>query len=580
MKKRPQSEPGEFSQRTLSRKQHLGGPRNDGRRRGPRLPSASLPPYGCPDAMRQAQARAQQNLAKHLAQIKSRAPRRAVARPPSVPIVLRKLPLAAAVRAPSPRRPARQLRRAAPPTRQQAAIVALLLLPAVVLAAVLSLIPGGRNDVPPLQSRPNGMAALERQLPRLAMPISPPQVVPPPGDIRFAILDLPVRAPVVPGVIKHGPIAMPQAAPIVPGEIRVGELLLPRSAPDVPPQPGNIIVSALQLPRAPPEFLPPPPPAKSETTAAIAIAIAPPPPAAELCVAATGKDNRPLMSLSAAPGHTIAMDQALPFGERLAAAAVAQTREMVVYNAKYVRIAYPMGDVAPLFGVCSDVIVRAYRALGIDLQELVARTRSGTGDTNIDHRRTDVLRRFFATHGHRLTPSEFAEDYLPGDVVTYYRPQNKTSTAHIGLVTNVLAPSGRPMIVHNRGWGPQLEDALFVDQMTGHYRFEGLKPEAIAKLAPRRPQATPTALAVKPNLGTATDVAPSAANEHLPGLPKPVLAGAVARICRTISPATTALRAGQLLQAQCKPRPASTTVQPPAKAWKSADRMVPVSAAD
>ena len=71
--------------------------------------------------------------------------------------------------------------------------------------------------------------------------------------------------------------------------------------------------------------------------------------------------------------------------------------------------------------------------------------------------------------------SEFAEDYRPGDIVTYYRPQNRTSTAHIAVVSDKLAPSGRLMVVHNRGWGPQLEDALFVDKITGHYRYSGME---------------------------------------------------------------------------------------------------------
>ena len=409
------------------------------------------------------------------------------------------------------------------------------------------------------------MAALERQAPRLAMPRVAPSIPAPPGEIRLLILDLPLKAPVVPG------------------EIRVGELLLPRSAPDVPPIPGNIVVSALSLPRTPPDVPPQPLPLTKAETAPTAVAAPSPsaaPPPVDVCVAAISPDNRPLMSLSAAPNLasnlTAGMDAALPFGERLAAAAVAQTREMVVYNAKYVRIAYPMGDVAPLFGVCSDVIVRAYRVVGIDLQELVARTRSGTGDTNIDHRRTDVLRRFFSLHGLRLAPSEFAEDYLPGDVVTYYRPQNKSSTAHIGLVTNVMAPSGRPMIVHNRGWGPQLEDALFVDQMTGHYRFEGLKPETIAKLAPIKPTAAPPV--AKSSAGpVARAQAPSTA-ERQAVLPTPALAGDVLRMCRTLSPAAMALRTAQPAQAQCKPRPASTTARPPAKIWKTADRLAPVAA--
>jgi uncharacterized protein YijF (DUF1287 family) len=169
------------------------------------------------------------------------------------------------------------------------------------------------------------------------------------------------------------------------------------------------------------------------------------------------------------------------FGRALSDAARAQLGDLVIYNPKYIHIAYPMGDVPSFFGVCTDVVVRAYRKLGIDLQVLIQETRSGTGDRNIDHRRVEVVRRFLARHGQPLQISDLPEDYQPGDIVTYYRPQNRSSTAHIAIVTDQIAPSGRPMIVHNRGWGPQLEDALFVDQITGHYRFTGLESPAIPK---------------------------------------------------------------------------------------------------
>lgn len=161
------------------------------------------------------------------------------------------------------------------------------------------------------------------------------------------------------------------------------------------------------------------------------------------------------------------------FGLRLAKAAESQVDGFVIYNDAYRSMSYPMGDVNRLFGVCTDVVVRAYRALGLDLQMLVHQARAGTGDTNIDQRRTEVLRRFFAKEGESLPATTFPEDYRPGDIVTYYRPQNQRTRAHIAIVSSVIAPSGRPMIVHNRGWGPQLEDALFVDQITGHFRYRG-----------------------------------------------------------------------------------------------------------
>lgn len=188
-------------------------------------------------------------------------------------------------------------------------------------------------------------------------------------------------------------------------------------------------------------------------------------PSSNTCLANLGPHN--------AGSVTLPRDAA-DFGRALSDAARAQLGKFVIYNNRYMRIGYPMGDVPTLFGVCTDVIVRAYRALGIDLQALIQETGSGRGDRNIDHRQVEVLRRFLAKHGSTLPISDLAEDYMPGDIVTYYRPQNRGSTSHIAMVTDQIAPSGRPMVVHNRGWGPELEDALFVDKITGHYRFTGI----------------------------------------------------------------------------------------------------------
>ncbi|MGI9403800.1 MAG: DUF1287 domain-containing protein [Hyphomicrobium sp.] len=161
------------------------------------------------------------------------------------------------------------------------------------------------------------------------------------------------------------------------------------------------------------------------------------------------------------------------FGRQLARAARAQTLDLVVYTDKYRTISFPMGDVPPMYGVCTDVVIRAYRMLGIDLQVLVHRARIGTGDPSIDHRRTKTLGRFFAQNGVSIPATEFPEDYRPGDIVTYHQPLGRGSQLHIAVVSDVVAASGRPMIVHNRGWGPQLEDALFFNRITGHYRYSG-----------------------------------------------------------------------------------------------------------
>jgi hypothetical protein len=149
----------------------------------------------------------------------------------------------------------------------------------------------------------------------------------------------------------------------------------------------------------------------------------------------------------------------------------------------------------PFYGACTDVVIRAYRSLGIDLQQLVHEARLGSGDTSVDHRRTEVLRKFFTRYGESLPVSPFPEDYLPGDIVTYERPFSRVSRAHIAIVAEALAPSGRPMIVHNRGWGPQLEDALFADRITGHYRFHGLAAQPAQTALKGSPDGTPARLA-------------------------------------------------------------------------------------
>jgi uncharacterized protein len=177
------------------------------------------------------------------------------------------------------------------------------------------------------------------------------------------------------------------------------------------------------------------------------------------------------------------------FGRMLAAAARHETEDLIVYTDKYRDMRFPMGDVPTLYGVCTDVVVRAYRALGIDLQVLVHNAKLGTGDSSIDHRRVETLRRFFTKYGTSIPVSDFVEEFLPGDIVTYRRPEGRGSQTHIGIVSDVVAPSGRPMIVHNRGWGPQLEDALLANPMTGHYRFMSTGPAEQTVFHPPPPAA-------------------------------------------------------------------------------------------
>lgn len=171
------------------------------------------------------------------------------------------------------------------------------------------------------------------------------------------------------------------------------------------------------------------------------------------------------------------------FEQDLVAAAIDRTKQSVTYNGAYFKIDYPNGDVPENIGVCTDVVIRSYRALGTDLQMLVhedmAKNFSAYSsnriwglsrtDKNIDHRRVPNLQTFFSRQGVSLPVSQNAQQYSPGDLVTWMLPGN---LPHIGIVTDqVSQASGNPLIVHNVGAGPRLEDMLFSFKITGHYRF-------------------------------------------------------------------------------------------------------------
>ena len=171
------------------------------------------------------------------------------------------------------------------------------------------------------------------------------------------------------------------------------------------------------------------------------------------------------------------------FARKLIQAAVAQTVAPVTYDGSYRRIAYPGGDVPASIGVCTDLIVRAYRAVGVDLQVRVHEDMTAAfssypqlwglprADPNIDHRRVPNLQTYFRRRGARLPISRDADDYLPGDLVTWTLPGN---LPHIGLVTDQRSPGAeRWLIVHNIGRGPELEDMLFAYPISGHYRYRG-----------------------------------------------------------------------------------------------------------
>ena len=207
-----------------------------------------------------------------------------------------------------------------------------------------------------------------------------------------------------------------------------------------------------------------------------------------VCIAAVigGCDATPLAGSS--ESATIAInknwrDPTLPFGLRLSAAAEERATHSVLYDAAYERIQYPNGDVSAWRGVCSDEVVRAYRLIGIDLQRLVhedmrrafseypKRWGLKAPDSNIDHRRVPNLATFFTRHGASLTPTTNGNDYKPGDVVAWALADGRP---HIGLVTERRSNDGkRPLVMHNIGLGPQIEDMLFELTITGHYRYQG-----------------------------------------------------------------------------------------------------------
>lgn len=170
------------------------------------------------------------------------------------------------------------------------------------------------------------------------------------------------------------------------------------------------------------------------------------------------------------------------FYSRLSDAAIELTKQHVRYDPAYVRIPYPGGDVPADRGVCTDVIIRAYRKLNIDLQKEVHVDMKANfslypkqwglsrPDTNIDHRRVPNLMKFFSRHGEVLPKTKNQDDYRPGDIVCWMLPGNLT---HIGIVSSRKEPqTGRYLIVHNIGAGQVLEDCLFSFNIIGHYRYK------------------------------------------------------------------------------------------------------------
>jgi uncharacterized protein YijF (DUF1287 family) len=178
----------------------------------------------------------------------------------------------------------------------------------------------------------------------------------------------------------------------------------------------------------------------------------------------------------------------LTFGQtnffvQLADSALTLTRQQVTYDPAYIQIAYPNGDVPADRGVCTDVVIRAYRKLGIDLQKEVHEDMKANfdkypkkwglsrPDRNIDHRRVPNLMVFFSRFGTVKQTSQNPSDYQPGDIVCW--DLNDRGLTHIGIVSRKKSGDGkRNLIIHNIGGGQVLADCLFDWKIIGHYTYE------------------------------------------------------------------------------------------------------------
>lgn len=177
------------------------------------------------------------------------------------------------------------------------------------------------------------------------------------------------------------------------------------------------------------------------------------------------------------------LENPITFQEKLSNAAIAIVDPSVQYDPSYIGIKYPNGDVSKNKGVCTDVVIRAYRKLGIDLQKEVHEDLKANfskypnlkkwglkkPDINIDHRRVPNLEVFFERKGTKLLASENANDYKTGEIVTWII---NGKLPHIGIVTHKKSVDGkRPLLVHNVGGGQVLEDCLFNYEIVGHYTY-------------------------------------------------------------------------------------------------------------
>jgi len=175
--------------------------------------------------------------------------------------------------------------------------------------------------------------------------------------------------------------------------------------------------------------------------------------------------------------------QASPFGEALARAALERTQHTVRYDGRYMRLDYPGGDVPPTQGVCTDVVIRSYRALGLDLQVLIHEDMKANftayppfwglsrPDSNIDHRRVPNLQTFFTRQEAKIVTTGAKRVYQAGDVLSWILPGGLT---HMGIVIAPATETSPAQIVHNIGLGPQQSDLPTGWRLTGQYRYGGI----------------------------------------------------------------------------------------------------------
>jgi uncharacterized protein len=197
-----------------------------------------------------------------------------------------------------------------------------------------------------------------------------------------------------------------------------------------------------------------------------------------LCVGCNMKSAPQVKTLDSSPAAKIAIES--PQINKVVANAIEQTKITRSYDPAYVKLSYPGGDVPMYTGVCTDVVIRAFRSIGIDFQQKVHEDMQRhfavyprnwglkAPDSNIDHRRVPNLMTWLQRQGKAIPVTEQGGDYQPGDIVTWDLGNGQQ---HIGLVSNIQATPKRLALIHNVGAGAKIEDVLFRWRQIGHYRY-------------------------------------------------------------------------------------------------------------